>query len=192
MGADPRPTDGGPRRLHEIDWEAWEPRQRATLLFVVRDDRILLIEKKRGLGAGKVNGPGGRLEPGETALQCAIREVEEELCVTPTGVREAGVLRFEFTDGLTLHGTVFRADDCRGEPRETDEAVPLWTRLDAIPYPRMWADDILWVPLLLEERRFDGRMLFDGDALIDCELRAEGASGVWQTVAAGPEALHRS
>ena len=74
------------RSLEDVDWERWEPRQRATLLFVVRRDEILLIHKKRGLGAGKINGPGGRLEPGETPLACAIREVEEELCVTPEGV----------------------------------------------------------------------------------------------------------
>lgn len=144
----------------------WQPRDRATLLFVVRDGQVLLILKKRGLGAGKINGPGGRLDPGETPRDCAIREVQEELRVTPTGVRDAGELLFQFVDGHSIHGYVFRADDCHGEPQETDEAEPRWTPIDRIPYDRMWADDALWMPLLLERKPFIGRFLFDGDRML--------------------------
>lgn len=144
----------------------WQPRERATLLFVVRDGQVLLILKKRGLGAGKINGPGGRLDPGETPRDCAIREVQEELRVTPTGVRDAGELLFQFVDGHSIHGYVFRADDCHGEPQETDEAEPRWTPIDRIPYDRMWADDALWMPLLLERKPFIGRFLFDGDRML--------------------------
>jgi 8-oxo-dGTP diphosphatase len=164
-------------RLADVDWERWSPRQRATLLFVVRGGEILLIEKKRGLGAGKVNGPGGRLEPGETPRACALREVREELGVTPLGVSDCGALRFQFLDGLSIHGSVFRAEDCEGEPRETDEAVPLWTPIDAIPYERMWADDRLWLPHLLAGRRFQGRFLFDGDEMLDGEVASAGGDG---------------
>ena len=159
------------RRVADIDWPNWQPEQRATLLFVVRDGRVLLIRKKRGLGAGKINGPGGRIDPGETPLECAVREVEEELCVTPTGVREVGELRFQFVDGLSIHGTVFLANDCVGEPQETDEAIPRWTPLDEIPYAEMWQDDQLWIPLMLAGERFDGRFIFDGDTLLDQDLR---------------------
>jgi len=66
-------------RLTDIDWDRWQPRERATLLFVIRGGEILLIRKLRGLGAGKINGPGGRIDAGETPLACAVREVEEEL-----------------------------------------------------------------------------------------------------------------
>ena len=72
-------------RVTDLDWSTWQPDDRATLLFVVHADRILLIEKKRGLGAGKINGPGGRIEPGESPRQAAVREVQEEVGVTPEG-----------------------------------------------------------------------------------------------------------
>lgn len=157
-------------RFEEIDWKVWVPQQRATLLFVIRGGQILLIRKKRGLGAGKINGPGGRIDPGETPLEAAIREVQEELCVTPTGVRDCGELRFQFLDGLSLHGYVFTATDCDGEPQETEEATPLWTPIDAIPYDEMWADDWLWYPLMLAGTRFDGRFLFDGDRMLGFEV----------------------
>ena len=66
----------GDLQVSGIDWAAWKPTEYANLCFVMRDGKILLIRKKRGLGAGKINGPGGRLEPGETALAAAIRETQ--------------------------------------------------------------------------------------------------------------------
>ena len=163
--------------VERIDWSGWVPGQKATLLFVVRGGQMLLIHKKRGLGAGKINGPGGRLEPGETAIEAAVRETREELGVDALGVSKSGELFFQFIDGLSLHVEVFRAEDCRGEPRETDEAVPLWVGTDGIPYERMWADDPYWLPLMLDRRPFRGYFVFDGDRLLDRRvLITEGAS----------------
>ena len=73
---------------------------RATLLFVVRSGRVLLIRKKRGLGAGKINGPGGRIEAGESALEGAVREVFEELRITVLDADLRGELHFDFADSL--------------------------------------------------------------------------------------------
>lgn len=157
-------------RFDQVVWDGWRPVQRATLLFVVRDGAALLIHKKRGLGAGKINGPGGRIDPGETPLQCAVREVQEELCVTPAGVTPEGQLFFQFADGFSLHGYVFRATGCEGTPRETGEAIPLWCPLADIPYERMWADDHVWLPHLLAGRKFVGRFLFDGDTMLGCDV----------------------
>ena len=158
------------KSLSEIDWTAWTPVDRATLLFVIRDGRILLIRKKRGLGAGKINGPGGRLEDGELPHECAVREVEEEVGVRRTEIDERGELLFQFVDGYSIHVWVFRAGGCEGEAVETDEAVPLWFDLDGIPYAEMWADDRIWLPLMIDGRRFHGRFIFDGDAMVDHDV----------------------
>ncbi len=155
-----------------FDWSIWQPAERATLCFVVCDNRILLIEKKRGLGAGKINGPGGRIEPGESPMQCAVRECREELGIEPTGLSPSGVLRFQFTDGYAVEGVVYRAEGLVGTPKETEEAIPLWTELDAIPYERMWADDIHWLPLLLEQQPFYGSFVFDGDTMLSMRMIA--------------------
>jgi 8-oxo-dGTP diphosphatase len=159
-----------PRSVDEINWPAWKPTERATLCFVIRDGKILLIRKKRGLGAGKIVGPGGRLEPGETPRACAIREVQEELCVTPTGVVARGEHYFQFLDGYAIRVFAFSADDCNGFARETAEAIPAWTGLDAIPYPEMWQDNRIWLPLLLAGVPFSGRYVFDGDTLLDYRI----------------------
>ncbi|HEY1084915.1 MAG TPA: NUDIX domain-containing protein, partial [Prosthecobacter sp.] len=118
------------------DWTHWQPGIRATLMFIVDEggQQVLLIRKKRGLGAGKINGPGGKMDPGETSAECAIRETQEELGVTALNPERLGELCFQFVDGLALHVDVFRATAWEGEAVETDEAVPLWTPLDRLPF----------------------------------------------------------
>jgi len=157
-------------RVDDLDWTVWTPRWRATLLFVCRDGAVLLIRKKRGLGAGKINGPGGRIEPGETALAAAVREVEEELRITPLNPEERGRLRFQFLDGLSIEAHVFCAEDFTGIPTETDEAAPLWVARQAIPYDQMWADDRVWLPVFLSSRYFFGFFTFDGERMLDHRL----------------------
>lgn len=151
-------------------WDAWSPVDRAVLCFVVQEGQILLILKKRGLGAGKVNGPGGRIEPGETALEAAVRETREELGVTPLNPELRGELLFQFRDGYSLRCGVFLASGCEGEAIETDEAVPLWTPLGEIPYDRMWADDRHWLPGLLTGDFFVARFCFDHETLLTQEI----------------------
>lgn len=146
---------------------------RATLLFLVKEGQVLLIHKKTGLGQGKINGPGGKLEPGETALQAAVRETREELQVEvdPADCEEMGVLRFRFVDGLALHVVVFRAFAFSGTPTETAEAAPLWFPLDGIPFDEMWADDRYWLREVLDGQVVEALFLFDGDALLWREVR---------------------
>ncbi len=137
----------------------------ATILFIIHDGNVLLIEKKRGLGAGKINGPGGKIDPGETPMAAAIRETQEELLVTPLAPRKLGELQFSMSDCPDIHCHVYRADAFSGTPTETDEAVPVWTPLEEIPYHRMWEDDQYWLPLLLNNQNFLGRFIFEGEQL---------------------------
>lgn len=145
-------------------------RERAVLCFVVDGDQILLIHKKRGLGTGKINGPGGRIEPGETPEEAAIRETQEEVGVTPSNLRRGAFLDFTFTDGYHLLCDVFRADSWSGHLTETDEAAPFWCPVAKIPYDRMWADDPLWLPDLLADRPVCGVFVFDGDRMLSSHL----------------------
>jgi 8-oxo-dGTP diphosphatase len=158
------------RKVTDIEWSTWKAVDQATLLFVVRDGEILLIRKKRGLGAGKINGPGGRIDPGELPVAGAIREAQEEVGITPVSPTEKGQLSFQFVDGYSIHVHVFQSGAFTGEPHETDEAIPLWFPLTSIPYDEMWADDRIWLPLMLEGRPCSGRFIFDGDAMLDYQL----------------------
>lgn len=158
-------------KLGDVDWANWEARDPATLVFVIRDGEILLIRKKRGLGNGKVNGPGGKLDPGENAEQCAARECYEELGIRVGNLECMGEHKFQFVDGYSIHCWVFRTFDYEGEAVETAEAVPLWTPLDDIPYAEMWEDDRIWLPLVIAGRPFSARWVFDEDRMLDHEIK---------------------
>lgn len=158
------------RALKSIDWDGWQPQDIATLTFVFDGSQVLLIEKKRGLGAGKVNAPGGRLEPGESITECAIREVREEVGIDIESVEPVGQLCFQFVDGYSLHVSVFRAFQFTGEAFETEEANPFWVDIEQIPYHRMWSDDVYWLPKVLGGTPFFGRFIFDGDEMLDMWL----------------------
>ena len=159
----------------EMDWTTWVPRERANLCFIVSAGRVLLIRKKRGLGAGKINGPGGKIEPGETALESAIRETQEEVGVTPLEIEERGLLHFQFTNGYSLACTVFVARGFIGEPIETDEAIPFWVALEAVPYAEMWEDDQHWLPQVLAGGSFRAWFEFDEDRMLSREVKFAGA-----------------
>ena len=156
--------------LQKIDWSTWEPTMEATLLYVVRGDEILLIHKKRGLGAGKLNGVGGKIEAGESPLSAAVREFEEELLTRPVDPKKFGEIVFDVVEEEAIRIHVFRSNDLVGEPKETVEARPEWTPVRDIPYDRMWEDDRYWLPLLLDNRRFEVYASFDGDVLVSCEV----------------------
>ncbi|HEV7402021.1 MAG TPA: 8-oxo-dGTP diphosphatase [Chthoniobacteraceae bacterium] len=161
-----------PRHPLEPDWTVWQPKERAVLCFIVSEGRVLLIHKKRGLGAGKVNAPGGKIEPGESEPAAAVRETMEEVGVTPHRPRPRGELHFQFTDGYSLHCTVFVADGCTGEPIETDEATPFWRPVDEIPYGEMWEDDRHWLPQMLRGQRIIAWFTFDHETMLTKQVES--------------------
>lgn len=152
-------------RVDTFDWNNWRPVDHAVLCFIRENDHVLLIEKKRGLGGGKVNGPGGKLEDGETAFEAAVRETEEEVGLTPLQPERLCELSFVFRDGYSLRCDVFLSRGYRGTPVETPEATPFWAPVDRLPFARMWEDDVLWLPRVLAGERLSGRFIFDGDAM---------------------------
>ena len=152
--------------LREVDWESFQPGILATLMFVVGGDgRVLLIRKKRGIGEGKINGPGGKIDPGETPLESAVRETQEELHVTPLNPVKMGELWFAMTHIPDIHCHVFMATEWEGEATETPEAVPLWTPVGEIPYDEMWEDDRHWLPEMLAGKSFLARFIFEEERI---------------------------
>lgn len=127
-----------------------------TLLFLRREGQVLLAMKKRGFGINKWNGVGGKLDPGETPEQAAIRECQEEIEVTPKNIKLVGNL--DFTDLPSAHHFchVFTATEWEGNPAETEEMRPQWFAENAVPYESMWADDAIWFPIMLDNKLFKG------------------------------------
>lgn len=132
-----------------------------TLLYIIKDGRVLLIRSKRGMSKGKWNGPGGHVEDGESPADAAIRETSEETGVTPLGAEHAGFNEFYIGEECAMKAHIFVARDFSGEPKETDEGVPQWFPVDKIPLAGMWPDDSVWMPLMLAGKKFDGKFYYD-------------------------------
>ncbi len=162
-------------KARDIYPHKWKPVEKAVLCFVrdIPSRKILLIHKKRGLGAGLINAPGGRIESGEAAVDAAIREVREEVGLEVKNLAACGELYFQFTDGHSIHGTVFETRQWSGLAVETPEADPFWCDENHIPYAQMWADDSWWLPLLLKGVSFRGRFIFSGDKMLSMSIDAE-------------------
>lgn len=144
-----------------------------TLVFIRDKARVLLGMKKRGFGQGRWNGFGGKVEPGETILQGAMRELNEECGIQVKNLDEVGRLMFEFVgDPQLLEVHVFAGTKYTGEPKETQEMRPSWFLNTEIPFKEMWPDDILWFPFLLEGSKFSGYFKFEGhDKILDYTLQ---------------------
>lgn len=143
-----------------------------TLCIIHKHPKILLAMKKRGFGAGRWNGLGGKLNPGETIEEAAKREVREEAGIELKNLEKMGIIEFEFQGNpqiLEVH--VFKSDSFSGVPVETEEMRPEWFEVGAIPYKEMWPDDIFWIPLFLAGKKFTGRYLFgEGDKILEQRL----------------------
>ena len=141
-----------------------------TLVYVIKDGRVLLIRKKRGLGAGYYNGVGGKVENGEDVISAAIRECKEEVGIEPRDLEWMGLLEFwNYEDGKveSVHFVhVFLAHDFNGTPRESEEAEPIWFGINEVPYSNMWSDDALWLPKVLSGKKVYARFDFDHWKLI--------------------------
>ena len=135
----------------------------STLCYIITEGKILLIKKKQGLGVGMYNGAGGKIEEGELPHIAAIRESMEETGVEPIDPMHVGTIAFYYGQEEKIDWLVhvFTATKFKGEPVNTEEADVEWFDIDKIPYDNMWKDDKVWMPLMLEGKKFLAKFWFN-------------------------------
>lgn len=135
----------------------------ATLTYLVDDEEVLLIEKKRGHGEGNFNGPGGKVEENETVKEAAVREFKEETKIEVEDLKKVAELKFFFGGDPDQQVHVYMTEEYEGEAEETEEARPEWFNIDSIPYDQMWPDDEVWMPKMFDGETFEGVFRFKED-----------------------------
>lgn len=145
------------------------PMKETTLVFLRRDDEILLAMKKRGFGEGRWNGIGGKVGKGETIEEAMLRETKEEIDVEPTVFSQVAKITFDQyfkKEHALMSVNVFIATKWKGEPTESEEMKPQWFSINALPYDAMWADDPYWLPLVLEGKTIQASFTMDSNDVI--------------------------
>lgn len=100
--------------------------------IVVDAGRLLLVQRGRGPGAGAWSVPGGRVEPGETVGEAAVRELREETGLDGVCDRFVGWVE---RVGDDHHFVIldFAVTVGAGEPVAGDDAAAVrWVPLDDV------------------------------------------------------------
>lgn len=149
------------------------PKKILTLCFAHDDSNVLLGMKKRGFGAGRWNGFGGKLQEGETIEAAALRELKEEAGLVSRDMEKRGVVTFVYNDDqATMEVHIFSVTNFDGEPEESDEMLPKWFAYNEIPFNDMWPDDKYWLDLFLDGKKFEGEFIFsDYDTIINHSVK---------------------
>ena len=137
-----------------------------TVGFLVKDLTVLLIEKGRNIGAGKLTGVGGKQDEGETLDETQVRETEEEIKVKVKKMRKAAEIEFVFPHNPKYggHVTAYVIQEWNGNPQTTPEAKSVdWYDIDNLPKDRMWHDNTIWVPMILSGKNVKGRFVIGPD-----------------------------
>jgi 8-oxo-dGTP pyrophosphatase MutT (NUDIX family) len=155
------------------------PLRNCTLVFLIQREgekvsHICLAMKKRGFGAGKWNGAGGKVEQGEDIEAAAIREAKEEIGVDLHQISKIGELSFYFSHNpawdMLVHA--YFCESWSSEPAESEEMRPQWFPVSEIPFDSMWADDQFWVPHVLEGKRVKADFTFgENDVIHEKDVR---------------------
>lgn len=152
---------------------------RDTSLVYLLDEmgKVLLGRKRRGMGVGKWNGFGGKIEAGETMRQCAARELREEcgIVVQQEALTLMADLYFDQpSDANWSHGgMVYFARKWSGTVTVSEEMEPRWFSLADLPYEAMWEADKIWLPKLLAGAQLRGTIFFapDGEHVLHSVLQ---------------------
>ena len=138
----------------------------ATLCYLKHAGRTLMLHRTKrpdDIHAGKWNGLGGKLEPGESPEECVIREVLEESGLEISHPRLRGLLMFPGFKGQDWYVFVFTATEFTGSLKENEEGFLQWVPdfdLESLP---LWPSDHYFLPWIKDGKFFSAKFIYAGD-----------------------------
>ncbi len=143
----------------------------AVLLYAFLDDRVLMIEK-----ADHWNGLGGKLELGESPLEAAVREFDEEsgLSSRPEQWRWLGHLYFpnfrpQKQEDWSV--TVWTIELQESAPLQNPPEGKLhWVPLREVSQLTLWDGDTQFIPHVLSRTPFQGTLFYQDGRCVRSEL----------------------
>ena len=139
----------------------------STLCYVQKGGKTLMLHRAKKVGKiydDKWNGLGGKMEPGESAEECVIREVWEESGLKIKNPKLKGVLMFpafdEVDDWLVF---VFTAKNFGGKLKEKSPEGDLeWIPASQVLKLNLWDGDRHFLKHLNGRKMFSGKFMYKG------------------------------
>jgi len=105
-----------------------------TLVFIERDEDILLIHKNKrdSYGFSKLNGLGGHIEKGEEPFEAAKREIFEESGLIVEEMNLVAIIFIEIGTNPGILLFVFNAKYPGGALKKSDEGDLVWIKRTSI------------------------------------------------------------
>ena len=153
--------------------------QKSTCVYLIHDQKWLMLyrnKKKNDVNHGKYIGTGGKFLPGETPLQCALREVKEETGLSMTDPVYRGTVLFYYPHLPDEKIWIYTCSQYTGEMHEDEEGTLVWVSEDQILDLNLWEGDRLFLKKLLhhEAGTFCLQLFYDEkDRLIHSEERED-------------------
>lgn len=145
-----------------------------TLCYLEQDGCYLMlhrVKKKKDVNHDKWIGVGGKFEPGETALACALREVREETGLTMQSPQYRGIVDFYCSPWPAERMHLYTCTDFTGTMTDCDEGTLEWVPKDAVQNLPIWPGDKIFFRLLAEKAPFFHlELTYDGDTLTHAVL----------------------
>ncbi len=150
--------------------------KKATLCFVVKGDKILMINREKPPFMGMWNGVGGHLEEEESVETCAIREIKEESGITVKEVKLFSTFTWNYDDeiGYALLSELPDDFDESRFPLRTEEGIIEFKKIDWVISEKncgVIEDLKIFINDIKNNNFHDYHLVYDGTKLIEVIIK---------------------
>ncbi len=139
----------------------------STMVYCLRDDQVLLMQRHKEPNLGLWVAPGGKVEAGESPYECALRELYEETGLQAQKLYFRGLItevspRPDWQWMLFLYATTGVMGRLAGDPREG--TFRWWPVAEVLDLPIPQADKIFFPKVTdLDQPFYHAKCLYDAD-----------------------------
>lgn len=143
-----------------------------TLCYIENNASYLMLhrtKKKNDANHGKWIGIGGKIEKGESATECVLREIKEETGLLVKNLLYRGRVNFisDIYEDEVMH--LFTADSSEAFLSSCDEGELKWVKKQDVLSLNLWEGDRVFLKYLIdgEKEFFSLSLIYKGERLAD-------------------------
>lgn len=131
--------------------------------YLEEDDKVLMI-KFANKWEHVYSPPGGKVEKGESPLECMLREYFEETGLTLKNIRLQGMSYYTCTtDGIIF---IYTANGYEGILKPSSEGALEWIKKSDLPNIKQFEQNEAFTPYLFQDEVFEAKFAITEDAKV--------------------------